>query len=354
VQFLEPVEGTPVPRLTLPATAAAAILAAHVGLVVWAARTNFVVVDEAGLLATGMTHWETDKYFAYRVNPPLPRMLAALPMWIAGAKVDYTHFIDGPAYRCEIPLGQDFAVANRDRYLDLVFLARLTGVGWSVLGGVVVSLWTRELSGTRGALVALALWAFNPTVIALAALVEPDLPAAVAGLVATYAFWCYLRRPSWAAAWFAGLLLGLALLTKFTLLILYPVWAVLWLVAWRSAREPDRQRPGARGMLHGALIAVASVLVINLGYGFAGSGRQLRDYAFVSKTFAGSGPRDPSDGSGNRFRATPVESLPVPVPADYLRGSILNGGTSRLGGCHTSAGNGGTAGGGTTTCTAWA
>lgn len=304
------------PRFPCTALLAAALLAIHAGLIAWAARTHFVVIDEVGFLASGVTHWQTDQYFAYRVNPPLPRMLAALPMLAAGAKVDYARFNDGPTYRCEIPIGQDFAAANREQYLDLVFRARLVGIGWSVLGGLAVFLWAREQGGNPGGLLALTLWAFNPMVIALAALVEPDNPAAVAGLIATYAFWHYLRRPSWMAAWIAGLLLGMAQLTKFTLLVLYPTWVVVGVVAWWAGGEGSGGLwgRGARWLL----IVSSSVVVINVGYGFAGTGRQLGDFVFISKVFRGE--EKTKDGTGNRFHGTAIGSFPVPLPTEYLRG----------------------------------
>jgi Dolichyl-phosphate-mannose-protein mannosyltransferase len=298
-------------------SAAAAILAVHAGLVVWASSTNFVVVDEVGHLAAGMTHLETGTFFAYRVNPPLPRLVAAVPMWLAGARVDYSQFQDGPGHRCEFPIGQDFAAVNGERYFTLARLARLTGVGWSLLGGLVVFVWARDLYGRPGGLLALSLWCFNPTVIGFAAVVVPDLPAAAAAVTAGYLCWRYLRRPSWAGAWFVGLGLGLAQLTKFTLLVLYPVWAVCFVIAWRagrSANPPDRPR-----VRHAVFAVGVSVVVVNLGYEFSGTGRPLGEFAFVSEMFRGEAPPAP-DGSGNRFRGTAAGRIPVLLPAEYVRG----------------------------------
>ena len=53
------------------------------------------------------------------------------------------------------------------------------------------------------------------------------------GAVATYVFWKYLQAPKmrWAVA--AGLALGLALLSKFSMLLLLLVWPLQWV--WYSA-----------------------------------------------------------------------------------------------------------------------
>jgi hypothetical protein len=268
-------------------------------------------VDEVGAVAAGVAHVRTGTYFAYRVNPPLSRIPPGAILWAADAEFDSTELRDDPWYRCELPLGRAFAAANRERYLPLVRLARLTGLVWSVIGGVVVFAWARSLFGAGGGLVALGVWCFNPVVIGLAAVVVPDLPAAVAALVATYAFRAYLQKPTVGRALLAGLLLGAAELTKFTLLVLYPVYLVLWLVV----------RPtGLRCALgHGFLITGGSLIVVNAGYEFTGTGTRLGTIDFVSRPFAGDATGQPL-GWGNRFRGTSVADLTIPVPVDFLRG----------------------------------
>ena len=58
--------------------------------------------------------------------------------------------------------------------------------------------------------------------------------------------------------------------------------------------------------------------VLNLGYGFEGSFRKLRDFQFVSDTFRGA--ESVSNGSGNRFADSWLGAVPVPVPKNYLLG----------------------------------
>ena len=50
------------------------------------------------------------------------------------------------------------------------------------------------------------------------------------GVAATFVFWLYLQKPSWRWAVAAGVMLGLAQLTKFSMLLLYAVFPFLWLV----------------------------------------------------------------------------------------------------------------------------
>jgi hypothetical protein len=300
----------------------AAILVAHAGLLLVSIRRNFVVLDEAGHIPAGIAHWQTGSFSVYRVNPPLPRMLAALPALAARPKTEYRRLSEVAGIRTEFALGSDFARRNAGRYLDIVRLARLPGVAWSLLGAFLVWRWARDLYGDGAGLLGAAIWCFEPTILTFAAVVTPDLPATVAGLAATYVYWGWLRRPTTRRAWLAGLLLGVAQLTKFTMLILYGVWPLLWLV--HRSSTPGKMLAPRDLLRQASVMALASLVVVNAGYVFRETGIPLGDYSFVSRMLGGdplNGQASFQDGlSGNRFRGTWIGAVPVPVPADYLRG----------------------------------
>ncbi len=303
------------------------VLTLHSVLLLHSLRHNFVTVDEVGHLAAGVSHWDTGTYGAYRVNPPLPRMLAVLPVLAARPERDYhqLRLVNVPGERAEWMVGSDFLAANEGRYFDLVCLGRLAGVAWSLAGALVVFCWARQLYGPRAGFVALVLWCFGPNVLAHAQLLTPDVPAATAGVVATYAFWRYLRSPSFALACLCGVLLGIAQLTKYTLLALYAVWPVLGLLAIKAGRaQSGRNKSGGVKTAHVLAILLLSGLVINAGYEFSDTCRPLGEFRFVSRTLGD----DPPDGRsvyrggrfGNGFRDTWLGSVPVPLPADYVLG----------------------------------
>jgi hypothetical protein len=306
-----------------------ALLGLHAGLLLDGARQNFVCIDEVGHIPAGLAHWRSGTFRYYRVNPPLPRMLAALPLLAAGLQMPDSEPLDAPGERPEWEAGRAFSVANGPRYLDLVRLARLPGILWSVLGGCLVYRWSQELYGGWAGLLALALWCFEPTAMAFGQVVVPDGPAAVAGLAAAYCFWRYLRRPAWGRACWAGVFLGVAQLTKGTFLILYAVWPALWILDSCLRRRLEPPEPVARGRrwAQGSAILLLSVLVLNLGYGFRGTCRPLGEFAFVSRALAG----PPPDGAGtyeygssdNRFRESWLAGVPVPVPTDFVLGIDL-------------------------------
>ena len=303
-----------------------ALLATHAALLVIGSRRNFVVLDEVGHVPAGVAHWQTGTFGLYRVNPPLARMLAALPVLAARPHTKLDRMNLRPGVRSDWDVGRDFAEVNQVRYFDLICLARLPGVLWSLLGLVLIYRWGKELYGRAAGCLAATLWCFDPTALAFAQVVTPDIPASVAGLAATYAFWKYLRRPGWSLALLSGLLLGIAQLTKFSMLALYGIWPMIALAHAFGRRGDGRSclREGNRRLrltIQLTAILVISLDVINLGYGMAEVGRPLGGFTFTSRTFRGATDETGTVGaSENRFRGSWLSKLPVPLPAEFLQG----------------------------------
>ncbi|MHB1423819.1 MAG: ArnT family glycosyltransferase [Gemmataceae bacterium] len=283
------------------------MLAVHVFLLVDGIFKHFVTVDESGHLAAGLYHWQAGCYDMYQVNPPLPRMLAVLPA-LADPDIPSILPVASGGWRNEFTNARLHAYECGPYYLHFLRLARLAGIFWSVLGAWIVYCWSHRLYGRGGGLISLALWCFSPNVLAHGQMATPDLPATVAGLAATYQYWHYLRSPTWLDAILAGFLLGIALLCKLTLLVLFAIWSVLWIIQRFQTQKSTRPRT-----LHGCAMIFLSLLVLNLGYGFDQTCKPLGDFQFFSELLA-------NRPIGNRFRDTSFRWLPVPVPAEYLRG----------------------------------
>jgi hypothetical protein len=293
------------------------LLAAHAALLLAGSFQNFVVVDEAAHIPAGIAHWRTGDFSAYRVNPPLARMVATLPALlfnpVTGSPTPEVMEMERPEWLMAIA----FQKANWDNYLSIARLARLPGIVISLLGAWLVGRWARERSGEFAATIAIAIWAFEPTIIAFGQVVTADVPAAVAGVAACYIFRSFLKRPSWSTALLAGCLLGVAQATKFTLLLLYPIWLI---VAWSAlASQNTRSRKRTFTARFAALLAL-SLLGINAAYGFRGSFEPLGSLPLSSRFLAGGSE---TSAQTNRFSQTWFASLPVPLPADYIIGIDL-------------------------------
>jgi 4-amino-4-deoxy-L-arabinose transferase-like glycosyltransferase len=251
-------------------------------------------------------------------------MLAILPVLPLDPDIRSLALPSNPRDRNEWGIARRFAGDNAGDYRKMLQLARIAGILWSLLGAFLVYQWAKQLFGKAAGFVGLSLWCFDPNILASGAMLTPDMPLTVAAFGATYLFWTYLRRPTLEAAVLCGFALGIVQLTKFTALVLYVAWPVLWLghtvVAAFAGRRPSRGSLFA-ALGHGFLLFAISIGVINAGYAFDGSFSQLKDYQFTSRHLRSDS--EANDSYGNRFENTLPGEVPVPLPIDYVQGIDL-------------------------------
>jgi 4-amino-4-deoxy-L-arabinose transferase-like glycosyltransferase len=237
------------------------ILLAHGVLLAHSAWVHSPTHNEPGHLVGGLYFWEYGRFDVFRVNPPLVRITAALPVEWLNPVFDWSAYRSGVNARCDTALGADFFKANGRRAFALLAVARMACIPFSLLGGWVAWAWARQLYGPRAAFLAALLWAAHPMILGHAAVIATDLASASFSLAAGYAFWIWLRSGDWPAAIIAGITLGLALLTKFTLAVLVPLWVVLWLgwrltARWGVAVSQETAGPCPGSCKHGGSLAV--------------------------------------------------------------------------------------------------
>ena len=142
-----------------------AMLLAHSGLVAWNAVWNSPVIDEVGHLTAGIRIWQTGQLDLYRVNPPLVKMVAALPAVLGHPNYDWSAYADSPKERHEWVVGKAFIRANGAEAFWYFSAGRLCCLPFSWLGAVVCFCWARESYGNRSGLLAAWLWCFCPNIL---------------------------------------------------------------------------------------------------------------------------------------------------------------------------------------------
>jgi 4-amino-4-deoxy-L-arabinose transferase-like glycosyltransferase len=218
-----------------------------------------------------------------------------------------------------LPLGglklAGIAVSHRTR----VLLSRMPTVLVSLGLGALVFVWARRLYGLRGALLSAALYTVCPTVIAHSRLATNDVACACLMLASTLLFVDYLGSPTLARLVFAATATGLAQVSKQTALLLFPVFAVLWLI--HTARAVRSPRPAGRLLAHG-LVAVGIVLVVvNAGYLFRGTLMPVRAY-LVEYQALGPLVRDEPAMARIASIASLAPEMRVPLPYNYAAGLV--------------------------------
>lgn len=297
------------------------ILGLHVALLAWTAYRNSPVRGEVAHLSAGVSHCVLGNFDLYRVNPPFIRTIAALPVLAAHPKTDWRRFGSSRLNRYEYDIAVDFVRANGPRTFWLVTLGRWMAISFSTLTCYFCFLWAKSLYGTSAGILAMLLWSFCPFSLGLGSVLVPDSHVAALSLMTVYAFSCWLDHPTWLLALAFGTSLGIAILCKFTALILWPWLPFLWVVnrIVRPATPGRREWLRQTCMLTSAL--AISVFVINCGYLFEGTFSAFKTLRFQSGLFTGvsSLQQCPPDGA-NRFSGTWLGELPVALPTNMLQG----------------------------------
>ncbi|HZL36738.1 MAG TPA: hypothetical protein VFC78_15570 [Tepidisphaeraceae bacterium] len=299
-----------------------ALFAVQTILIGWEAYADSPTWDEIGHFAAGLDHWRHGRFDMYRVNPPLVRLVAEIPAALMHRELDPGAYptLRDPLSRPEFGIGSAIAGTAGPRYFFIMAVARWMCIPFSLLGGWICYRWAFELWGGCSSILALVLCTFSPSVLAYGHLITPDMGAAGVGVAAAYLFRRWLSRPCIGRAVSAGVVLGLAELTKSTWIVLFAVWPALWIVQ-RLMRDP--KLPGWQTeffQLAGTL--AIGLWMLNMGYGFEGSMTPLRDYQFVSHSLTDQPSQDSGGGprAANRFAGSWVGHIPVPLPRNYVAG----------------------------------
>ncbi len=295
------------------------MMLAHVGLLVHGILIHFPNVDEIGHLPAAVSKWHFGTFDYYRVNPPLVDLVSGLGALSLRDEYDWEPMIPGAGARIEFVVGGNRLHQQGLRLHRDYILPRLCVIPLSLLGcGLLSWLAYREL-GALPAMVACALWCFCPNFLAHAQTIIPDVGSVAVGLLPVIATLGYVRRPSVEMAAVVGAALGLAMLTKLTWLTgLVSLPLAAGVASWWLPTQGGYFTVWWRPLRDWALMVGVAILVLNNGYLLEGSGARLGDYRFVSPSLGGPGasPSTP----GNRFTGTWLESMPVPLPANYVLG----------------------------------
>ena len=200
-------------------------------------------VDESVHIFRGRVLWQTGQLRFQAKHTPLAHWLNGSLLFTEPTLPDVT---DLPSWAQDDrpTLAREFLWESEPQpNIDRVFLlARLPIIWLGLLLGAVLARWGRALAGVTGQAVALLLFAFSPNLLANFSLATTDGPLAATFVMAVFAWQRFRQRPSFWRWLLAGTLLGLALGSKLTAIILLPTLFLLSYSQWR--RGQNWLRPG--------------------------------------------------------------------------------------------------------------
>ena len=161
-----------------------------------------------------MQYLDLGRYDYGAFHPPLARLAMAAGPYLYGARAQKRpdRWQEGNAVLNSAP-----------RYGKALTLARLGILPFFLLACTVVWLWGRKLLGDWGALAPVFVFTNTPAVLAHAGLATMDMAIGAGIVTALFSYTLWLERGSLWRAVFFGIGLALAILSKFSAVLLLPV-----------------------------------------------------------------------------------------------------------------------------------
>ena len=208
--------------------------------------------DECAHLYAGYQHWTARDFGVNPEHPPLVKLVAAAPLLAMHIKPPNPPRV---FFLAEQYGGGSQLLAENGAY-RLLTPARMAASLFTFALALLLLAAGWEMFSPPVGLLALALFTFEPTVLAHGALVTTDMGVACFIFAAVYAFYRYLKNPGLLGLAVCGLAVGLALSSKVSGVLALPALGLIAL--WEIAAAPsDRARKA--GTLLGAFLVISAI-----------------------------------------------------------------------------------------------
>ena len=203
-------------------------------------RNLSITLDEGAHTYAGYMHWKARDFGINPEHPPLVKLVATLSLMDLHLQQPHP-----PAFNfmAEQYVGGAQLYAENDAELILKRV-RIAASLFTFLLAVLVFAAGYEIFGPPVALLVLALFTFEPTVLANGALITTDMGVACFLFASFYAFYRFLEQPGVARLLLCGLAVGLALAAKVSGVLAIPILILLAItdVAFAESGKAKRAR----------------------------------------------------------------------------------------------------------------
>jgi dolichyl-phosphate-mannose-protein mannosyltransferase len=277
-----------------------------------------VTIDEVAHIGAGVSYLQKLDLRLNEEHPPLPKVLAAVPLVFRGAHADYSHISWTvsekffPAYLGQWVFGEWLLTKWNNNPLTMLAWARLPMLLLTLVLGWVLYGYARRLGGSWGGLLCLSIYVSTPAFLTFGPLVHTDMAVTLFSLVTLWRFAEIWQNPSRKNVVLFSLSLAGALLSKFTAGILFFAFVAFALsTRWRPLLGQPIAKAEARAWRRLRWRAISqgilwAALVVYLFY-FIFSLNQTTDVLYRL---------------GHGSAAVPLRRLLMP-PWLYLRGVLM-------------------------------
>ena len=244
-----------------------------------------ITVDEIVMIPSAYYHLAAGNFQLVNEHPPLAKIIAGVPTLFVQPNEVKPEQIDGEpgSFKEKWAYAERFWENNPDIFESLSFWPRVPAILLTVLLGLLIFKFSRELFGALAAVLAVALFTLEPTVLAHGRVVQTDIPAAFGYLLLFFAMYRYTKGPTLKQAGWIGAAAGVALLAKFSMLLASPVLLVFFAgMLWRARKKGPSP---LKIIAHVGLCALVAILLINAGYLFQHRAIASPDVQWIQESF---------------------------------------------------------------------
>jgi len=207
------------------------LLAIFVSLEVTSSIQESQTVDEGVHLAAGYSYLRTWDFRLNPEHPPLLKELAAFPLLFFGDKVNQPFGSETWSNANQWLFAKELLYESELSADTILLLGRIPIMLLSVILGIFVFKWSRELFGIYGGLLALTLYCFSPTIIAHSRYVTTDIGMAAFYFITIYYFYKYLKERKKSQLLLSAMFCSFAVVSKFSALFLLPTLLLIFVLA---------------------------------------------------------------------------------------------------------------------------
>ncbi len=254
------------------------------------AKNDSAIFDEVAHIPAGYSYLSQHDTRLNPEHPPLIKDLAAFPLLFLHLNFDTTQ----PFWTGDLPNAWDEGQWAAGRHLlyeadnnadQIIFWSRLPIILLSVLLGLFLFKWGKELAGTSAGLFALILYAFDPNILGHNHFVTTDLGVAAFLTFSFYYFLKFIKTPSWKNVGLGGFFLGLLLVSKFSSILALPIFGLTLIIYSLAKNNRDgkndwksRFKNLGQYLLKGIAAFLVAAVVIWIVY-------KVNNYAMPKETF---------------------------------------------------------------------
>ena len=230
-------------------------------------------IDDSMHMPAGYSYLLTHDYRLNQEHPPLIKLLSGFGLW----KLQPHFPFESPGWQQAttpedpedgmVKIEEAFFETNAPQFEQIAWYGRLPVLVIPLLLLLAVWWFTRQMFGPIAALIAVFLLATEPNIIGNAIVVQNDVASALALLFFVIAVKRFVSDLRVMSALVLGGALGLALVTKYSLIVLVPVSFAI-VVAWASWRLIRKRFSLGSVVLSSLLVFITAYFILIAFYAF--------------------------------------------------------------------------------------